>query len=186
MKALTHIAAGGAAGAGLAHLLGLELGWEAALLAGAVGGSVPQCEYVFFRLARELRARKLGGSFLYAASALGQERGPWHGLEILLLLGGLVGLAGWLLHLTAFPLLYTAFLGGWGSHLLLDLCNGGIRPLALLRPYAWSYFPPWGERRLLRGGLLENLVLLGTGWVWLWRLGLLLLPWAENVLGKLL
>ncbi len=184
MKALTHIAAGGAAGAGLALVVGLPLGWESALLAGAVGGSVPQLEYLFLRLAREMRARRLGGPWLDGASAFGQERGPWHGLELLVALGGLIGLLGWLAHLPHFALLYVAFLGGWLSHLLLDLINGGIRPLAILLPYRWAYIPPWGLRRAVRGGLVESLVLLGTGWVWVWRLVERLLPGAEGWLGR--
>ena len=182
MKALTHLSAGGAAGAGLALVVGLPLGWESALLAGALGSAVPNAEYAFFRLARELRARKLAGSWLEAATALGQERGPCHGLEVWALVGGLTGLAGWLLRTPSFPLLYLAFLGGWLSHLLLDLLNGGIRPLGLLRPYSWAYFPPWGQRRVVRGGPAEMVVLLGTGWVWVWRLVARLLPWAEGVL----
>jgi len=182
MKALTHLAAGGAAGAGLVLVVGLPLGWEAALLSGALGAAVPNAEYAFFRLARELRARQKGGPWLEAAAILGQERGPCHGLEVFALVGALVGLVGWLLRIPAFPLLYTAFLGGWLSHLLLDLLNGGIRPLALLRPYAWAYFPTWGQRRVVRGGLAEMAVLLGTGAVWVWRLVARLLPWAQGVL----
>lgn len=184
MKALTHIAAGGAAGAGLALVVGLPLGWEGALAAGAVGGAVPEMEYAFFRLARELRARKLGGPWLEAAAFLGRERGPWHGLELLAIVGGMVGLAGWLLAIPHFSLLFIAFLAGWLSHLLLDLLNGGIRPLALLCPYRWAFFPPWGDRRVVRGGLVENLVLLGTGWVWVWRLALWLLPLAQGWIGR--
>lgn len=184
MKALTHLAAGGAAGAGLALVVGLDLGWETALLSGAIGAAVPELEYGFFRLAREMRAHKLSGPWLGAASALGQERGPWHGLEVLGLVGGMIGLAGWLLRVPNFPLIYVGFLGGWLSHLLLDLVNGGIRPLALLRPYVWAVFPPWGNRRAVRGGPFEAAVLLGTGWVWVWRLVLRMLPWAEGWLGR--
>jgi hypothetical protein len=168
----------------LAQVVGLSLGWEPALLAGAVGAAVPELEYAFARLARELRARKLGGFWLSGASALGQERGPCHGMEVLAVLGGLLGLAGWLLRVPGFSLLYVAFLGGWLSHLLLDLFNGGIRPLAVLMPYRWAYFPPWGTRRVVRGGLFEGLVLLGTGWVWVWRLVCRLLPWAEGLLAR--
>jgi hypothetical protein len=184
MKALTHITAGGAAGAGLALVMGLELDWETALLIGAVGASVPQLEYAFFRLARELRASQLNGPWLRAASTLGQERGPWHGVEILMLLGGLVGLVSWLLGIPNFALLFASFFGGWLSHLLLDLFNGGIRPLAILMPYRWAYFPPWGTRRVVRGGLFEGLVLLGTGWVWVWRITERLLPLIEGWVGK--
>jgi len=184
MKALTHLAAGGAAGAGLARVAGLPLGWEPALLAGALGAAVPELEYAFSRLARELRARERGGHWLEAASTLGQERGPWHGLELLLLLGGLVGLSGWLLRVQTFPLLYVSFLGGWLSHLLLDLCNGGLRPLAIFLPYRWAFFPPWGQRRVVRGGLFEGFVLLATGWVWVWRIVERLLPWAERWVGR--
>ena len=168
MKALTHLSAGGAAGAGLALVVGLPMGWETALVAGAIGAAVPELEYAFFRLAREMRARERGG--------------PWHGLEILVLVGGLVGLAGWLLGTAGFLLAYLAFLGGWLSHLLLDLVNGGIRPLAIIWPYRWAYFPPWGQRRVVRGGLVEALILLGTGWVWVWRLVALVLPWAQGLL----
>ena len=119
-----------------------------------------------------------------AASTLGQERGPWHGLELFTFLGGLLGLVLGLLRIRPFPLLYVAFLGGWLSHLLLDLCNGGIRPLALLLPYRWAYFPPWGPRRAVRGGLFEGFVLLGTGWIWVWRLVARLLPWAERLVER--
>ncbi len=182
MKALTHFSAGGAAGAGLALAVGLPLGWEAALLAGALGAAVPNVEYAFFRLARELRARGKMGPWLEAAAAMGQERGPWHGLEFLAITGTLVGLVGLLLRTPSFPLLIVAFLGGWLSHLLLDLLNGGIRPLALLFPYRWVSFPPWGRRRLVRGGPAEMAVLLGSGWVWVWRIVERLLPWAEGAL----
>jgi hypothetical protein len=184
MKALTHITAGGAAGAGLILVVGMDMDWETALLVGAVGACVPQMEYAFFRLARELRARQVGGPWLRAASKFGQERGPWHGMEILVLLGGLVGLTGWLLDISNFALIFVAFLGGWLSHLLLDLFNGGIRPLAILMPYRWAYFPPWGTRRVVRGGLFEGLVLLGTGWVWIWRLVERLLPLLEGRVGR--
>lgn len=184
MKALTHLTAGGAAGAGLALLVGLPMGWETALLAGALGAAMPEAEYGFFRLARELRARGHGGPWLEAATTLGQERGPWHGLEVWALVSVLAGLAGWLLAGGGFLLVYVAFLGGWFSHLLLDLCNGGIRPLALLRPYRWAYFPPWGPRRVVRGGLAEAFVLLATGWVWIWRAVEWLLPYAEGWLEK--
>jgi hypothetical protein len=181
MKALTHLTAGGAAGAGLALVVGLPLGWETALLAGALGAAVPNVEYGFFRLARELRARKKAGPWLDAASALGQERGPCHGLEVWALVGALVGAVGFLLRTPAFPLLYVAFLAGWLSHLLLDLLNGGIRPLALLHPYSWAYFPPWGQRRIVRGGVGEMIVLLATGAVWVWRVVELVLPWARGL-----
>ncbi len=180
MKALTHLSAGGAAGAGLALVVGLPLGWETALLSGAIGAAVPELEYGFFRLARELRASEHGGPWLAAATALGQERGPWHGLELLALVGGLAGVVGWLLAVPGFLLMYVAFLAGWMSHLLLDLLNGGIRPLALVWPYRWAIFPPWGQRRVVRGGLAEALVLLGTGWVWVWRLAEALLPLAQG------
>jgi hypothetical protein len=184
MKALTHLAAGGASGAGLALVVGIPLGWETALLSGAAGAAMPELEYAFARLAREMRARGYGGPLLGGASALGQERGPWHGLEILAGVGALVGLLGWLVNPSAFLLAYVPFLGGWLSHLLLDLCNGGIRPLAILRPYRWAYFPPWGPRRLVRGGLFEGLVLLGAGWVWVWRLVERLLPLVEGWLWR--
>lgn len=184
MKALTHLAAGGAAGAGMALVVGLPLGWETALFAGAIGAAVPELEYGFARLAREMRARGYDGTFLASASALSQERGPWHGLEIFLVLGGMVGLVGWMGGIGTFPLIYVAFLGGWLSHLLLDLCNGGIRPLAILYPYRWAYFPPWGPRRVVRGGFFEGLILLGSGWVWVWRLAERLLPLVESWLWK--
>lgn len=184
MKAFTHLSAGGAAGAGLALAVGLPLGWEAALLSGALGAAVPNVEYAFFRLARELRARGKMGPWLEAAAAMGQERGPWHGLELFAITGGMVGLLGLLLRIASFPLLIVAFLAGWLSHLLLDLLNGGIRPLALLLPYRWAYFPPWGRRRFVRGGLAEMAILLGSGWVWVWRAVERLLPWAEGVLRK--
>ncbi len=184
MKALTHLAAGGAAGAGLALVTRQPLGWEAALLAGAVGAAAPELEYAFFRLARELRAHKLPGPWLAAASAMGQERGPWHGLELMAVVCALTGLAGWAFGIHDFALLFVAFAGGWLSHLLLDLLNGGIRPLALLRPYAWAYFPLWGPRRVVRGGLVEGLILLATGWVWVWRFALRFLPLAEGWLSR--
>lgn len=182
MKALTHVTAGGAAGVGLALVTGLPLGWETALLGGAIGGSIPNVEYAFFRLARELRARKLASPWLEAASFLGQERGPCHGLEVWALVGGLTGAVGLLLRTPAFPLLYVSFLAGWLSHLLLDLLNGGIRPLALLRPYTWACFPPWGQRRVVRGGVGEMAVLLAAGAIWVWRIVELALPWARGVL----
>ncbi len=184
MKAITHLSAGGAAGVGLALLVGLPLGWEQALLAGALGAAVPEVEYGFFRLARELRARGYRGPWLTGASWLGQERGPCHGLEALALVGGLLGLAGWAMRTPNFGTLYVAFLGGWLSHLLLDLLNGGVRPLALFFPYQWARFPPWGIRRVVRGGPFEAFVLLATGWVWLWRLVERLLPWAEAYLER--
>jgi hypothetical protein len=184
MKALTHLSAGGAAGAGLALLVGLPLGWERALLAGALGAAVPEVEYGFFRLAKELRAHGYRGAWLSAASWLGQERGPCHGLEVLLLGGGLVGLAGWAMGRQDFSTAYTAFLGGWFSHLLLDLLNGGIRPLALLLPFQWARFPPWGIRRVVRGGPFEAFVLLATGWVWVWRLVEKIFPYAESLLER--
>ena len=184
MKALTHLVAGGAAGAGLALVAGLPLGWETALFSGALGAAVPEVEYGFFRLARELRAHGQAGPWLDAAATLGQERGPWHGLEAFALVGALAGLAGWLLVGSGFLLIYLAFLGGWASHLLLDLLSGGIRPLALLRPYSWARFPPWGQRRVVRGGLAEALVFLAAGWVWVWRLVAWLLPYAEGWLER--
>lgn len=184
MKALTHLAAGGATGAGLALAVGLPLGWETALLAGALGGALPNVEYAFFRLARELRARQKAGPWLEAAAALGQERGPCHGLEFWAGGGALVGAVGFLLRTPAFPLLYLSFLAGWLSHLALDLFNGGIRPLALLRPYAWAYLPPWGRRRVVRGGVAEMAVFLAAGAVWVWRIVELALPWARGVLKR--